>query len=260
MVGAPPIATRAGRAGARGGHALPQRLRRGVVGPAPHHDDGEPDRPHGQPEHLGHRRRTTGPRCSSSACAARPATRSTTPPATGCPTTPCAPSSSRSTWSAASATPGPPRPAPGATRFHDIRRVVSNLGVFDFETPERTMRLRSHHPGVTRRRHRGRHRLRAAPSPTTWPRPACPRPRSSSSSASCSTRARCATARCGPEREARRPIRTAPTRTRRCTPSCASGSACATRSCRPAWAGWPARAWWPPPARRAGSASWPRPP
>ena len=49
----------------------------------------------------------------------------------------------------------------GATRFHDVRRVVSNLGVFDFETPERTMRLRSHHPGVTRGRHRGRHRLRA---------------------------------------------------------------------------------------------------
>jgi acyl CoA:acetate/3-ketoacid CoA transferase beta subunit len=38
---------------------------------------------------------------------------------------------------------------PGATRFHDLRRVVSNLGVFDFETPDRTMRLRSHHPGVT---------------------------------------------------------------------------------------------------------------
>src|SRR3984957_11089421 len=37
----------------------------------------------------------------------------------------------------------------GATRFHDIRRVVSNLGVFDFETPARTMRLRSVHPGVT---------------------------------------------------------------------------------------------------------------
>ena len=37
----------------------------------------------------------------------------------------------------------------GATRFHDIPRVVSNLGVFDFETPDRTMRLRSHHPGVT---------------------------------------------------------------------------------------------------------------
>ncbi|MGO9857317.1 MAG: CoA-transferase subunit beta [Acidimicrobiales bacterium] len=38
---------------------------------------------------------------------------------------------------------------PAATRFHDVRRVVSNLGVFDFETPDRTMRLRSRHPGVT---------------------------------------------------------------------------------------------------------------
>jgi acyl CoA:acetate/3-ketoacid CoA transferase beta subunit len=37
----------------------------------------------------------------------------------------------------------------GATRFHDVRRVVSNLGVFDFETPERSMRLQSFHPGVT---------------------------------------------------------------------------------------------------------------
>ncbi len=38
---------------------------------------------------------------------------------------------------------------PGATRYHDVRVVVSNLGVFDFETPERVMRLRSVHPGVT---------------------------------------------------------------------------------------------------------------
>jgi acyl CoA:acetate/3-ketoacid CoA transferase beta subunit len=36
-----------------------------------------------------------------------------------------------------------------ATRFHDVRRVVSNLGVFDFETADRTMRLRSHHHGVS---------------------------------------------------------------------------------------------------------------
>ena len=36
----------------------------------------------------------------------------------------------------------------GATRFHAVRRVVSNLGVFDFETPDHTMRLRSFHPGV----------------------------------------------------------------------------------------------------------------
>jgi len=31
----------------------------------------------------------------------------------------------------------------------EIRRVVSNLGVFDFETPDHRMRLRSVHPGVT---------------------------------------------------------------------------------------------------------------
>ena len=38
---------------------------------------------------------------------------------------------------------------PVAARFHEIRRVVSNLGVFDFETPDHRMRLRSRHPGVT---------------------------------------------------------------------------------------------------------------
>ena len=38
---------------------------------------------------------------------------------------------------------------PVASRFHEIRRVVSNLGVFDFETPDNRMRLRSLHPGVT---------------------------------------------------------------------------------------------------------------
>jgi acyl CoA:acetate/3-ketoacid CoA transferase beta subunit len=36
-----------------------------------------------------------------------------------------------------------------AARFHEIRRVVSNLGVFDFATPDRSMRLASVHPGVT---------------------------------------------------------------------------------------------------------------
>ena len=38
---------------------------------------------------------------------------------------------------------------PSATRFHEIRYVVSNLGVFDFATPDRVMRLASVHPGVT---------------------------------------------------------------------------------------------------------------
>jgi len=32
--------------------------------------------------------------------------------------------------------------------YHEIRRVVSDLGVFDFETPDHAMRLRSLHPGV----------------------------------------------------------------------------------------------------------------
>jgi acyl CoA:acetate/3-ketoacid CoA transferase beta subunit len=36
-----------------------------------------------------------------------------------------------------------------AGRFHELRRVVSNLGVFDFATPEGRMRLASVHPGVS---------------------------------------------------------------------------------------------------------------
>lgn len=38
---------------------------------------------------------------------------------------------------------------PKASRFHDIHRVISSKGVFDFETEEQTMRLRSVHPGVS---------------------------------------------------------------------------------------------------------------
>lgn len=38
---------------------------------------------------------------------------------------------------------------PAATRYHRLPGVITNLGVFDFETPDRTMRLRSLHPGVT---------------------------------------------------------------------------------------------------------------
>lgn len=38
---------------------------------------------------------------------------------------------------------------PVASRFHEIRRVISNLGVFDFETADHRMRVRSIHPGVT---------------------------------------------------------------------------------------------------------------
>ncbi|MCH5673275.1 CoA-transferase subunit beta [Streptomyces gilvus] len=38
---------------------------------------------------------------------------------------------------------------PDAARYHRIPRVVSDLGVFDFATPDHSMRLASLHPGVT---------------------------------------------------------------------------------------------------------------
>ena len=37
----------------------------------------------------------------------------------------------------------------GATRFHGVHRVISDLGVFDFAGPGHTMRFVSVHPGVT---------------------------------------------------------------------------------------------------------------
>jgi acyl CoA:acetate/3-ketoacid CoA transferase beta subunit len=38
---------------------------------------------------------------------------------------------------------------PSATRFHRIPYVISDLGVFDFATPDHSMRVVSLHPGVT---------------------------------------------------------------------------------------------------------------
>ncbi|MFD9037101.1 MULTISPECIES: CoA-transferase [Streptomyces] len=38
---------------------------------------------------------------------------------------------------------------PAAARYHHLPRVVSDLGVFDFATPDHAMRLVSLHPGVT---------------------------------------------------------------------------------------------------------------
>ena len=37
----------------------------------------------------------------------------------------------------------------GSGRYHEIRRVVTELAAYDFETPDRTLRLRSVHPGVS---------------------------------------------------------------------------------------------------------------
>lgn len=38
---------------------------------------------------------------------------------------------------------------PAASRFHDLRFVVSNMAVFDFKAPDGRMRLRSLHPGIS---------------------------------------------------------------------------------------------------------------
>jgi acyl CoA:acetate/3-ketoacid CoA transferase beta subunit len=38
---------------------------------------------------------------------------------------------------------------PRAARFHDVHRVVTDKAVLDFEAPDRAMRLRSLHPGVS---------------------------------------------------------------------------------------------------------------
>ena len=38
---------------------------------------------------------------------------------------------------------------PSAEKYHDVHRVVTNLGVFDFATPDHSMRAVSLHPGVT---------------------------------------------------------------------------------------------------------------
>ena len=38
---------------------------------------------------------------------------------------------------------------PQQRRFHDLHRVITNLGVFDFDTPDHSMRIASLHPGVS---------------------------------------------------------------------------------------------------------------
>ena len=50
---------------------------------------------------------------------------------------------------------------PASTRGHDVRFVISNLAVYDFETPDHRMRLRLGPSRRQRRRGRGQHELRA---------------------------------------------------------------------------------------------------
>ena len=70
--------------------------------------------------------------------------------------------------------------APAQARFHELRVVVTNLAVLDFQTPDHSMRLRSVHPGVTVEEVTRGHRLPAgrpgrrrpapgSPPPPSWP-------------------------------------------------------------------------------------------
>ncbi len=85
-----------------------------------------------------------------------------------------------------------------AARFHEIRRVVSNLGVFDFETPNHSMRLRSVHPGSPSTRWSRPPGSRWSCRPTC--RPAGSPPRRSWPSSSSSIPTASATVRCRRER------------------------------------------------------------
>ena len=73
------------------------------------------------------------------------------------------------------------RPRGGRRRFHEIRVVVTNLAVLDFDTPDRDMRLRSVHPGVTVETS-SRRPASHCPFPTLCPPPGSPPTRSWKSS------------------------------------------------------------------------------
>ena len=44
---------------------------------------------------------------------------------------------------------GPAQDGSAASRFHELRRVVTDLAVLDFASPDHAMRLASLHPGVS---------------------------------------------------------------------------------------------------------------
>ena len=148
---------------------------------------------------------------------------------------------------------------PAATRFHDVRVVVSNLGVFDFDTPDHAMRFRSLHPGVSLDEVRGRHRLRARRPRRRPDARACRPPRSSTSCATVLDPRRPRDARdrlIGDRRERRdRPEPHPALRTRLCEPRRRPLPDRADRD----GLGRRSRGWWRPRPRPGPSASWPRP-
>ena len=130
---------------------VPHDVRRRVVGPAPRDDGRHADRPLRQPEHRVHRRLARSRRRSCSACAARRATRSTTPRATGSRRTRRGCSSSRSTCvSRRRLRPRRARSAPTASRVpRDPPRRHRTSACSTSRRPTTGCASRSVHPGVT---------------------------------------------------------------------------------------------------------------
>ena len=151
----------------------------------------------------------------------------------------------RSISSPASATTAPARSAPRRRASTTSAASSRNKGVFDFDTADRSMRLRSVHPGGHGRRRREEHRI-----PAQGPRS----PRGDARA----DRGRAAPPPRGDRSDRRSARRSSADDGGPRTRASAISSASATPSCRPAWAGSRARGSPPPRARPAGSASSPR--
>ncbi len=151
-------------------------VRRGLGRPAPRDDGRHPGRPVRQPEHRLHRR----PAQAEGAAPRLPGRpgQHDQPPHQLLGAQPLAQGlRGPSTWSPASATTGAGLGDRGVASTRSAG-WSSNLGVFDFETPDHRMRLRSVHPGVTVDEVESRPPASSWPSPTTWPNPGCPPTRS----------------------------------------------------------------------------------
>ena len=145
----------------RGVEPVPRDVRRRVVGPAPR-DDGRAARSTGTATRTSRSSATRrSPKAQLLGFRGAPGNTINTPRATGSRTT--RPRCSCEQVDVVSGV-GYDRAAElgaGAARFHELRRVVTNLGVLDFETPDHRMRLRSRAPRRHRRRGRRGDRLRA---------------------------------------------------------------------------------------------------
>ena len=158
--------------------AMPYRSVFDVVwsGPPPHHDDGQPDRPDGQPEHLGHRR--PPPAQGPADRRARAPRELGQPPhqLLGARPHRAHASSSRSTWSAASGTPGPRPPGrapPASTTSAASSPIWASSTSRPPTTPCGCARSTPASPSTTCVRATA---LRPRPSPTTWHETRLPTP------------------------------------------------------------------------------------